>query len=139
MLELFCTEKKPGAEFVKWLKIQQMRLCHPPDGSTSPKYKLLCFIISKKIGKEKNALAFNRDRCRHLVLCLRLIPSLLLKVSLVDTFYNICYYKKVILPEYDIFLLANILLGMDMLCGCANALLTSRVGYGCWQVKLYLA
>jgi hypothetical protein len=20
-----------------------MRLCHPPDGSTSPKYKLLCF------------------------------------------------------------------------------------------------
>jgi len=39
-----------------------MRLCHPPDGSTSPKYRLLCFI------------AFNRDRCCHLVLCLRLIP-----------------------------------------------------------------
>ncbi len=51
-----------------------MRLCHPPDGSTSPKYKLVCFIKTKKICKEKNALAFNRDRCCHLVLCLRLIP-----------------------------------------------------------------
>jgi hypothetical protein len=51
-----------------------MRLCHPPDGSTSPKYKLLCFITTKKICKEKNALAFNWDRCCHLVLCLRLIP-----------------------------------------------------------------
>jgi hypothetical protein len=51
-----------------------MRLCQPPDGSTSPKYKLLCFITTKKISKEKNALAFNRDRCCHLVLCLRLIP-----------------------------------------------------------------
>ncbi len=51
-----------------------MRLCHPPDGSTSPKYKLLCLIITKKICKEKNALAFNRDRCCHLVLCLQLIP-----------------------------------------------------------------
>ncbi len=54
-----------------------MRLCHPPDGSTSPKYKLLCFITTKKICKEKNALAFNQDRCCHLVLCLRLIPLIL--------------------------------------------------------------
>ncbi len=23
----------------------KMRLCHPPDGSTSPKYKLLCFKL----------------------------------------------------------------------------------------------
>ncbi len=51
-----------------------MRLCQPPDGSTSPKYKLLCFITTKKLCKEKNALAFNWDRCCHLVLCLRLIP-----------------------------------------------------------------
>ncbi len=51
-----------------------MRLCHPPDGSTSHKYKLLCFITTKKICKEQNTLAFNRDRCCHLVLCLRLIP-----------------------------------------------------------------
>jgi hypothetical protein len=51
-----------------------MRLCQPPDGSTNPKYKLLCFITTKKICKEKNALAFNRDRCCHLVLCLQSIP-----------------------------------------------------------------
>ncbi len=52
-----------------------MRLCHPPDGSTSPKYKLLCFITAKFFFcKEKNAIAFNRDRCCHLVLCLQLIP-----------------------------------------------------------------
>jgi hypothetical protein len=52
-----------------------MRLCHPPDGSTNPKYKLLCFITTKKnFCKEKNALAFNQDRCCHLVLCLQLIP-----------------------------------------------------------------
>ncbi len=50
-----------------------MRLCQPPDGSTSPKYKLVCFITTKKC-KEKNALAFNQDRCCHLGLCLRLIP-----------------------------------------------------------------
>ncbi len=54
-------------------RLCKIRLCHPPDGSTSPKYKLLCFITTKKICKEKNALAFNRDRCCHLVLCLRLI------------------------------------------------------------------
>ncbi len=51
-----------------------MRLCHPPDGSTSPKYKLLCFATTKTICKEKNALAFNCDRCCHLVLCSWLIP-----------------------------------------------------------------
>jgi hypothetical protein len=51
-----------------------MRLCHPPDGSTSPKYKLLCFTTTNFFCKEKNALAFNRDRCCHLVLCLRFIP-----------------------------------------------------------------
>ncbi len=40
----------------------EMRLCYPPDGSTSPKNKLVCFITAKKICKEKNALAFNQDR-----------------------------------------------------------------------------
>jgi hypothetical protein len=30
-----------------------MRLCHPPDGSTSPKYKLLCFITAKKFSKRR--------------------------------------------------------------------------------------
>ncbi len=51
-----------------------MRLCHPPDGSTSSKYRLLCFMTTKKFCKEKNTLAFNLDRWCHLVLCLRLIP-----------------------------------------------------------------
>ncbi len=58
-----------------------MRLCHPPDGSTSPKYKLLCFIRTKNIWKEKNALAFNWDRCCHLVLCLWLIPFHFLQLN----------------------------------------------------------
>jgi hypothetical protein len=58
-----------------WLKVlQTIRLCQQPDGDTSPKYKLLCFITTKKFCQEKNALAFNRDRCCHLVLCLQLIP-----------------------------------------------------------------
>jgi hypothetical protein len=51
-----------------------MRLCQPPDGNTSPKYKLLCFITTNFFCKEKNAQAFNRDRCCHLLLCLRSIP-----------------------------------------------------------------
>jgi hypothetical protein len=55
-------------------KSHPTRFCHTPDGSTSPKYKLLCFITTKKICKEKNTLAFNRDMCCHLVLCLQLIP-----------------------------------------------------------------
>ncbi len=67
---------EPGQEQCqdKTETVSSMRLCHPPDGSTSPKYKLLCFITTKRICKVKNTLAFNRDRCCHLVLCLQLIP-----------------------------------------------------------------
>jgi hypothetical protein len=42
---------------------------HPLDGVTSPKYKLLCFLTTELFCKEKNALAFNRDRC-----CLLALP-----------------------------------------------------------------
>ena len=35
------------------IKALSMRLCHPPDGSTSPKYKFLCFITTKKIAKRR--------------------------------------------------------------------------------------
>ncbi len=63
-----------GPYTTKYFFDARMRLCHPPDGSTSPKYKLLCFITTKNVCKENNALAFNWDRCCHLVLCLRLIP-----------------------------------------------------------------
>jgi hypothetical protein len=47
---------------------------HPQNGITNPKYKLLHFLTTKmKFCKEKKALAFNWDRCCHLVLCSRLI------------------------------------------------------------------
>ncbi len=52
-----------------WI-LWKVHLCE----SLVPKYKLLCFIITKFFCKEKNTLAFRRDRCCHLVLCLRLIP-----------------------------------------------------------------
>ncbi len=46
---------------------------HPLDGITNPKYKLLHFLTTEVFCKEKKALAFYRDRCCHLVLCLQLI------------------------------------------------------------------
>jgi hypothetical protein len=48
-----------------------MGLCHPPDGSTSPKDKLLGFKPPQLI---QNALVFNWDMCCHLALCLQLLP-----------------------------------------------------------------
>jgi hypothetical protein len=35
-----------------------MRLCQPPDVSTSPKYKLLCFITTKKILQREERTSF---------------------------------------------------------------------------------
>ena len=52
-----------------------MRLCQPPDGSTSPKYKLLHFNNNDFFYQELNELAFDWDTCCHLVICLRLIAS----------------------------------------------------------------
>ncbi len=55
-------------------KHRQIGLYHPLDGVTYPKYKLFCFLTTEKFfAKEKKALAFYRDRCCHLMLCLRLI------------------------------------------------------------------
>jgi hypothetical protein len=51
-----------------------MRLCHRPDGSTSPKYKLLCLYHLNLFYQIQAALVFNRDTCCHLVLCLWLLP-----------------------------------------------------------------
>ncbi len=48
-------------------------LYHPLDGTTNLKYTLLCFLTSNKKISDKKALAFNRDRCCHLAVCLRLI------------------------------------------------------------------
>ncbi len=53
--------------------IKPMGLYHPLDGVTSLKCKLLYFLTpNKKISKRK-ALAFTRDRCCLLAICLRLI------------------------------------------------------------------
>jgi hypothetical protein len=62
-------------------------LYHPLDGVTNPKYRLLCFLTTKFLCKEKKALAFNQDRCCHLVLCLWLIVFHYL--SIIFTFASI--------------------------------------------------
>ncbi len=51
----------------------QMGLYHPLDGVTNLKYKLLYFLTPNKKNSKKKALAFNWDRCCHLVICLQLI------------------------------------------------------------------
>ncbi len=49
-------------------------LHHLLDGVPNPEYKLFCFIqLNKYFCKEQKALAFNRDRCCHLALCIQLI------------------------------------------------------------------
>ncbi len=53
---------------------RSMGLYHPPDGVTNLKYKLLYFLTPIKKNSKRKALAFNRDRCCHLAICLRLIP-----------------------------------------------------------------
>ncbi len=50
-----------------------MGLYHPLDGVNNLKYKLFYFLTPNKKISNRKALAFNRDRCCHLVICLRLI------------------------------------------------------------------
>jgi hypothetical protein len=50
-----------------------MGLYHPLDGITNLKYKSLYFLTPFKKNSKRKALAFNRDRCCHLAICLRLI------------------------------------------------------------------
>jgi hypothetical protein len=38
--------------------IQTMRLCQPPDGNTSPKYKLLCFTTTKNFLQREERTSF---------------------------------------------------------------------------------
>ncbi len=63
-----------------WSKIRQgqpskstMRLHHPLNGVTNPKYKLSHFLTANIFLQTEKALAFNRDRCCHLAFCLQLI------------------------------------------------------------------
>ncbi len=60
-------------ESSKVLFTHPIGLHHPLDGVTNPEFKLLHFIQVAIFCKEKKALAFNQDRCCHLVLCLQLI------------------------------------------------------------------
>jgi hypothetical protein len=55
---------------LKVLHTSVIRLYHPLDGITNPKYKLLHFLTANFFCKEKKALAFNRDRFCHLCLWL---------------------------------------------------------------------
>ena len=60
-------------------------LYQPLDGLNNPKYKL-CFIQPTNFFcKEKKALAFNRDRCCHVALCLRLILFYYIAISLTQS------------------------------------------------------
>ncbi len=51
------------------LKTHLIGLYYTLDDITNPNYKLLHFLTTI-FCKEKKALAFNRDRCYHLALCL---------------------------------------------------------------------
>jgi hypothetical protein len=50
-----------------------MGFYQPPDGVTNLKYNLLYFLTPNKKNSKRKALAFNRDSCCHLALCLWLI------------------------------------------------------------------
>jgi hypothetical protein len=50
-----------------------MGVYRPPDGITNLKYKLLYFLTPNKKNSKRKALAFDRDRCCHLAICLWLI------------------------------------------------------------------
>jgi len=94
--------KLQSCQTVLYLLICLMRLCQPPDGSTGPKYKLLCFITTNFFCKEKTALAFNRDRCCHLVLCLRLIPFHYLIIGKVTSYRSLSHilFSKCFITVY---------------------------------------
>jgi hypothetical protein len=61
--------------FVFSLPVQEtsMELYHALDGITNLKYKLLYFLTPNKKKLKRKALAFIRDRCCHLAICLQLI------------------------------------------------------------------
>jgi hypothetical protein len=44
------------------------------DGSTYPRYKLMCFVYISFFHEEQNALAFSQDTWCRIALCLQMIP-----------------------------------------------------------------
>ncbi len=51
-----------------------MRLCHPPEAVPIPSISCCVSNHHNLFYQIQNALAFNRDTCCHLVLCLQLLP-----------------------------------------------------------------
>ncbi len=72
LLGRFISYEENGMLWKRSLVLPFNRAYHPLGGITNPRYKLSHFLATKKIYKEQ-ALAFNRDRCCHLVLCLWMI------------------------------------------------------------------
>ncbi len=71
------------------LGVISIGLYHPLDGTTNHKYKLMHFLTTKYFFcNDKKTLAFNRDRCCHLALCLQLI---LLTYRIKTTAHVNCY------------------------------------------------
>jgi len=62
-------------------------LYHLLDGVTNPQYKMLHFLTITFFYKENKALAFNRDRCCYLALCLRLILFHCIIIFLIISFF----------------------------------------------------
>jgi hypothetical protein len=84
-----------------------MGLYHPLDGNINLKYKLLCFLTPNKKLSKKKALAFNRERCCHQALCLRLILFHLYQLCQFLLTVNSCnvrvFYKMIYSNELDLF------------------------------------
>ncbi len=58
---------------ISWYSFCPMGLYHLLDGITNLKYKLLYFLTPNITNSKRKALALNRDRCCHLVICLHLL------------------------------------------------------------------
>jgi len=70
----FCTAK---SSFKMWLihgNEQLIGLNHPLDGIPNPKYELLHWL--NFVSQREGILAFNQDKCWHLVICLGLLSSI---------------------------------------------------------------
>jgi hypothetical protein len=55
---VFCHYAATAGHILYSSNCSTMRLCHPPDGRTSPKYKLLCFITTKIFLQREECTSF---------------------------------------------------------------------------------
>ncbi len=87
-----------------------MGLYHRLDVDTNLKYKLLGFLTPNKKNSKRKALAFNRDRCCHLALCLWLILFHCVKM--------LAYYDREMTTGANIFIVQAL--------GCPSCFLGSK-------------